>query len=438
MYSLKAYLTRNLLITLTCAMALLLYLLFQGIQILTQDFVASRLQHDADSLISALEPQADGTWSLSTDRLPNVYHRVNSGHYFAINIGEQLLRSRSLFDHIVSLPNLKIGEQQQATQYVGQEHWLMLSQTIVKNGQTITLWVTEDISSLEQTQLRFLGFAAVVVLLTIMILLFAQHLLLKRGFKPLEQMPDAIRQLRLQGQEIDTQHTPTEISPLIEEIERLMNQLGQRVQRSRNALGNLAHEMKRPLQGLQSYLDSLAPEQRREGSKVLADLHHIIERELKRTKIVGLSTPGRFTVLNDDLPPLIQVMQRIYPERKIDYRFDKALVIPFDRDDLLELLGNLLDNACKHARRQIQLCIEQTNTSNRSYLIEVSDDGEGVSDCDLTVITGRGIRLDESVQGHGLGLSICKDIVESYQGELSFTHSTLGGLKVSVILPQPH
>ncbi|MDH1468605.1 sensor histidine kinase [Shewanella sp. GD03713] len=438
MYSLKAYLTRNLLITLTCAMALLLYLLFQGIQILTQDFVASRLQHDADSLISALEPQADGTWALSTDRLPNVYHRVNSGHYFAIKIGEQQLRSRSLFDHNVSLPTLKVGEEQLATQYVGHHHWLMLSQAIVKNEQTIILWVTEDISSLEQTQLRFLGFAAVVVLLTIMILLFAQHLLLKRGFKPLEQMPDAIRQLRLQGQEIDTQHTPTEISPLIEEIERLMNQLGQRVQRSRNALGNLAHEMKRPLQGLQSYLDSLAPEQRREGSKVLADLHHIIERELKRTKIVGLSTPGRFTVLNDDLPPLIQVMQRIYPERQIDYQFDKSLVMPFDRDDLLELLGNLLDNACKHARHQIKLCIEQTHVSKRAYQIEVSDDGEGVSDSDLAVITERGIRLDESIQGHGLGLSICKDIVESYQGELSFTHSELGGLKVSVLLPQPH
>lgn len=208
MYSLKAYLTRNLLITLTCAMALLLYLLFQGIQILTQDFVASRLQHDTDSLISALEPQVDGTWSLNADRLPNVYHRVNSGHYFAIQIGEQQLRSRSLFDHAVTLPSLKVGEQQQATQYVGQEHWLMLSQTIVKNGQSIRLWVTEDISSLEQTQLRFLGFATTMVLLTILILLFAQHQLLKRGFKPLEKIPEAIRQMRLQGREIDTQQTP--------------------------------------------------------------------------------------------------------------------------------------------------------------------------------------------------------------------------------------
>ena len=76
MYSLKGYLTRNLLITLTFAMVLLLYFLYQGIQILTQDFVASRLQHDADSLISALNHNPDGTWALTTDRLPNVYHRV--------------------------------------------------------------------------------------------------------------------------------------------------------------------------------------------------------------------------------------------------------------------------------------------------------------------------------------------------------------------------
>ena len=110
MYSLKGYLTRNLLITLTFAMVLLLYFLYQGIQVLTQDFVASRLQHDADSLISALNHNPDGTWALTTDRLPNVYHRVNSGHYFAIQIGEQTLRSRSLFDHNVNMPKLIAGE----------------------------------------------------------------------------------------------------------------------------------------------------------------------------------------------------------------------------------------------------------------------------------------------------------------------------------------
>ena len=83
---------------------------------------------------------------------------------------------------------------------------------------------------------------------------------------------------------------PSEIIPLIEEIDRLVNQLGQRVQRSRNALGNLAHEMKRPLQGAAVLPRKPSTEQRSEGSKVLANLHHIIERELKRTKIVGLST----------------------------------------------------------------------------------------------------------------------------------------------------
>ncbi|MCB2382892.1 sensor histidine kinase [Shewanella sp. SR1] len=437
MYSLKGYLTRNLLITLTFAMVLLLYFLYQGIQILTQDFVASRLQHDADSLISALNNNPDGTWALTTNRLPNVYHRVNSGHYFAILIGEQTLRSRSLFDHNVNMPKLAAGEHQQATEFVGKEHWLMFSQGVIKDDQLVTLWVTEDISELEQTQVQFLAFASAAVLLTIVILLMAQYQLLKRGFKPLEQMPEAIRQMRTQGQEINSDQMPSEIIPLIEEIDRLVNQLGQRVQRSRNALGNLAHEMKRPLQGLQSYLESLPPEQRSVGSKVLANLHHIIERELKRTKIVGLSTPGRYTVLDDDLAPLIQVMQRIYPDRIIHSHYASGLVMPFDRDDLLELLGNLLDNACKHSRKNIEIRIVHQTAPTAGYGILVSDDGEGVSDAALSIIIERGIRLDESIQGHGLGLSICKDIVDSYQGELSFSHAKQGGLEASVFLPIP-
>lgn len=435
MYSLKGYLTRNLLITLTFTMVLLLYFLYQGIQILTQDFVASRLQHDADSLISALEQHPDTTWSLTSDRLPNVYHRVNSGHYFAIQIGTQTLRSRSLFDHEISIPALKAGQQQQASQFVGKEHWLIFSQAIIKNDQLVILWITEDISALEQTQVHFLAFASAAVLLTIIILLLAQNQLLKRGFRPLEQMPEAIRQMRTQGQEINPGNMPSEIVPLIEEIDRLVNQLGQRVQRSRNALGNLAHEMKRPLQGLQSYLESLPPEQRAQGSKVLSNLHHIIERELKRTKIVGLSMPGRFTVLDDDLAPLIQVMLRIYPQQIIQSHYDNGLVMPFDRDDLLELLGNLLDNACKHANKNIEIQIKQQSIPKAGYLIEVSDDGEGVSDAALSMIINRGVRLDESIQGHGLGLSICKDIVDSYQGELNFSHAKQGGLTVSVFLP---
>lgn len=435
MYSLKGYLTRNLLITLTFTMVLLLYFLYQGIQILTQDFVASRLQHDADSLISALEQHPDTTWSLTSDRLPNVYHRVNSGHYFAIQIGTQTLRSRSLFDHEISIPALKAGQQQQASKFVGKEHWLIFSQAIIKNDQLVILWITEDISALEQTQVHFLAFASAAVLLTIIILLLAQNQLLKRGFRPLEQMPEAIRQMRTQGQEINPSNMPSEIVPLIEEIDRLVNQLGQRVQRSRNALGNLAHEMKRPLQGLQSYLESLPPEQRAQGSKVLSNLHHIIERELKRTKIVGLSMPGRFTVLDDDLAPLIQVMLRIYPQQIIQSHYDNGLVMPFDRDDLLELLGNLLDNACKHANKNIEIQIKQQSIPKAGYLIEVSDDGEGVSDAALSMIINRGVRLDESIQGHGLGLSICKDIVDSYQGELNFSHAKQGGLTVSVFLP---
>ncbi|MGL4449432.1 MAG: ATP-binding protein, partial [Shewanella sp.] len=134
---------------------------------------------------------------------------------------------------------------------------------------------------------------------------------------------------------------------------------------------------------------------------------------------------------------LIQVMQRIYPGRTIQSQYHRHLVLPFDRDDILELLGNLLDNACKHARKHIELHISQQHHPRQGFSISIRDDGEGVSDAALTLIIERGIRLDESIQGHGLGLSICKDIVDSYQGELSFSRAKLGGLAAQVFLPAP-
>ena len=130
-------------------------------------------------------------------------------------------------------------------------------------------------------------------------------------------------------------------------------------------------------------------------------------------------------------------MQRIYPDRIIHSHYASGLVMPFDRDDLLELLGNLLDNACKHSRKNIEIRIVHQTAPTAGYGIIVSDDGEGVSDAALSIIIERGIRLDESIQGHGLGLSICKDIVDSYQGELSFSHAKQGGLEASVFLPIP-
>ena len=435
MYSLKRKLRRNLLITVAGAMAVLLTVLHLGIRQLTEDYVTSRLGHDADSLIAALVQDPDGQWRLQDERMSTVYQRVRSGHYYLVTVNQQLIRSRSLFDLEVKVPEFKLGQSRcSVVDYSASERWLACAQTIAKQGDRITIWVAEDIIPLQHEQREFMLFALVSVMTAILILLIAQYQILQRGFSQLERTREFIRQMHRGEKGIALQELPTEIQPLVDEINRLVEQLGERVKRSRTALGNLAHALKRPLQQLRSQLETQDCVQRRPGEEILQEIQSVLDRELKRARIVGVTTPGRRIQLDQDLPHLLKALRSIYPDKQIVTDCPADLVLPHDRDDLLELLGNLLDNACKFARSQVQLRFE---LFDQGWRILVEDDGAGVSPEALKIIAERGVRLDESVQGHGLGLSICRDIVTSYHGTISFDPADLGGLKVTVFLPEP-
>jgi signal transduction histidine kinase len=228
------------------------------------------------------------------------------------------------------------------------------------------------------------------------------------------------------------------VQPLAEEIDRLLSLLQQRVGRSRNALGNLAHEMKRPLQQLQLLAEQLDASHQIEQRDALSRLSRLVERELKRARIVGMSSPGRQLKLAEDLPPLLQILGQLYPQARIHAAYDQDAVLPQDHDDLLELLGNLLDNACKYAGGEIQLSIEayQHQDDQAGWQIQVRDQGPGIEPNQCKHLLQRGIRLDEhSAQGDGLGLAIVSDIVDSYHGSLELAANRPHGLSVVVTLP---
>ena len=414
-------------------MFILCTVLYLGIQRLTQDFVVSRLQHDADSIIAALYKQETGLWQIPQEKMSTVYNRVQSGHYYQVLASEQIIRSRSLFDIEIKLPKTAfITNQHYSMDASENEHWLVWIQNINKNGSKITLWIAEDITSIEHDLQQFMIFAVVSVILSIIAFLVMQYQILQRGFSELEHVRESIRSKRLGIDDVSLQQLPIEILPLVEEIDRLLLQLGQRVQRTRNALGNLAHELKRPLQHYQIQLETMEPKQRTIAESILRSIKDIVERELKRAKIVGMSAPGRYTKVNNDLPHLTKALMDIYPEKVIVTNYPENLILPFDRDDILELIGNLLDNACKFAEKNINIYFEQIESG---YQIVVEDDGDGVSEEQLKHIEIRGVRLDEKTEGQGLGLSICKEIIDSYTGTISFQKSKLGGLRITVLLP---
>lgn len=435
MPSLQKQLRRNMLITLSLMLAAMLALVDTGVRRLTHDYVASRLQHDAESIIAALEQTPDGQWQLDGSRLSALYQRVRSGHYFRVLGPDTDLRSRSLWDEAPAVPDIAIGSHQAALMAgIESEQWLTWTQAVQLENEILRVWVAEDISALQQTRRYYSLWAGAVVLLVILALMLAQHWILKKGFRQLDSVRDAIKALHAGDLGAFGKTMPQEVQPLLQEIDRLLQRLQQKVSRSRNALGNLAHEMKRPLQQLRLLGNDLPADNSRELLQTLNDITQLVERELKRARIVGVSSPGRQTVIREELPVLVELLQKIYPHctLRTDYRAD--LVLPQDRDDMLELLGNLLDNACKYGNGIVILSLAELPDGWR---IQVEDNGEGIPHAAREQILQRGVRLDESKAGSGLGLAICHDIVRSYEGTLAFESlEDSQGFLVTVELPK--
>jgi signal transduction histidine kinase len=228
---------------------------------------------------------------------------------------------------------------------------------------------------------------------------------------------------------------------LVREVNHLLRLLAEKLQRSRNAMGNLAHALKAPL----SLLTQLARQENvgaaEELKQHITTIRQLMDRELKRARLMGQGSPGVRFVPQDEMPVLVTMLQRMFTTdseqgakaKKLDIQWQAPdSTFMFDRDDMLELIGNLLDNACKWAKHKVNC---QVQGEERHLQLVVEDDGPGCSREEMSRLTTRGVRIDESAPGHGLGLAIVRDIVEAYGGELEMSHSaSLGGLRVFVKL----
>ncbi len=435
MNSIEQRIRTGLLIALLAVMSLLALLADYGVNRLSQSFVATRLQHDSDSLIQALYLNTKGAWQLDSQRLATVYQRVQSGHYFQVSTATQTLRSRSLWDQAPLVIALATGQVQIQQQFSGAEHWLIWQQGIELQGRPLTLWVAEDIAPFEQQWRSFAMMMYAVMVLAMILLVLLQRYLLQRSFSQLNAVQQAIRQLQ-QG-EIETLSTqaPREIQPLIYEINHLLERLQQRINRSRTAMGNLAHELNRRLQHLLLLRDTLPESSRPEYDQQLLQIRQLTERELKRARIAGSSHPGCRFRPTHDLPHMLRLLRQIYPHIQLKMNIATEITdeLPYDRDDMLELIGNLLDNGCKFGTAQVQLTLSLSHTR---FGLVIDDDGNGVSTQHCQQLTERGTRIDESIAGYGLGLSICQMIIDSYHGELQFSSDAeKPGFRVEASLP---
>ena len=440
MRSLQARLGTGLLLSLLGVFLVLWLIVSSAIRDVAQDYIATRLGHDSETLLANITFAQDGSAILDNARIDTIYHRPFSGHYYQIISPTKTLRSRSLWDDSLSVANQASGSTTRL-HVIGpqQQPLLLLASGYTKHGQAITIAVAEDLSAVESDvqafQYRF-GITALVMLLLLGVI---NIIMVRTGLHPLKHVRDEVRELEHGQRDQLSETVPKEIAPLVSEVNRLLQILNTRLQRSRNALGDLAHALKKPLtvlRQLQHDNDLAAqPALQQELATQTEAMQQIIEHVLRRARLAGEGHAGSHFDLTHDLPVLIEALQKMYRVKllQIDREVAPGLGIVADREDMLELLGNLLDNACKWAKHHIRIAIRK----DTQLFVTVEDDGPGIDADRIAELSQRGKRLDESVEGHGLGLAIVQDIVDQYHGNILYSRSqTLGGLQVMVTLPQ--
>lgn len=433
MRSLSRHLTISLAVSLVCFFLVQALLVGVEMRSLSEDTVHSRLEDDMEGILAVLSVKADASISIDWTHVPAIFMRPFSGHYFQIQLEKQKhpIRSRSLWDEdLPANPGIH-----RAVEGPENQQLLVFCRIYHFHGQEIVLSVAEDTSTLEANSLHFQKRLLAISLLALLMLLVIQVWVIRRGLKPLSGLREELQQLERGEKNKLEQPVPVEIKPLVDEVNHLLAVLQQRLERSRRAMGNLSHALKTPLTLVFQILEKRQGD--KESTQLLEQAQRMdehINRELSRARMAGQSSGGVWLQPEADLRDLAISLNSVYRQRvHIDLQMSGIREVFADREDMMELIGNLLDNACKWSKERVSLTVYQAS----GLYVDIEDDGPGMTPEAQTKVIGRGVRLDETKEGHGLGLAIVRDVVDAYDGRLEFGQSDkLGGLKVSIRLPK--
>lgn len=268
-------------------------------------------------------------------------------------------------------------------------------------------------------------------------LMAATGIYLVYGLRPLEAIRREVNAIRSGDRSRFPENVPSEVQPLSEEINALLDAQDRALERARNRAADLAHGLKTPLTALTGDIRRL----RERGEADIADdigeaveiMSRHVAREMARARIRSSGSRSIRIPLMETLKPLIETLRRTPNGERLDWQLaiPDDISIAMDRDDLIECMGNLLENAARYADSVI--LIEATSTA-ASLRLTIADDGQGLSDTQYDIIHERGRRLDES-GGAGLGLAIVHEIVDAYGAVITLDRSPLGGLRANIDFP---
>lgn len=403
------------------------------------------------ALLAAAEPGYDGELALP-DRLREPrFGRIGSGLYGELRDmeGEVLWRSRSALGLVIPdgvVPEL--GEQ------------LFARESLVDGTPLLTLslgvdWefdedafkpyvfkVAESLDSFNSQVARFrrqlFGWFAAVALT----MLLAFSFLLRGMMKPLRKIETEIGEIEGGSRVSLSSEFPTELTGVARNMNLLIDSERARSDRYRNTLDNLAHSLKTPLAAMRALLNDRKGKQFGDRfDEQIERMDEIVRYQLRKTAAsVADNLVLKPVLVEKEVARLIEGLRKVYHDKGPDFevRIESGMQFRGDTGDFLELAGNLLDNACKWCEQHVRITAVPSVGAlgiASGMVLTVSDDGPGIPQDAADALLQRGMRLDESTPGHGIGLAVVKDIARAYGGRLSINTSDLGGAEITVSIP---
>jgi two-component system, OmpR family, sensor histidine kinase PhoQ len=276
---------------------------------------------------------------------------------------------------------------------------------------------------------RWLGAAGV-------FLLIAQTAILRWGLRPLRRLSSALQAMQSGDTSNIAGRHPKELQRVVDNLNRVLEREQALRQRYRDSLANLAHSLKTPLAVLQSKLSQGTNEDelRQIANEQVARMNQVVTYQLQR----AVSSQQSGTIRRTRLEPLIQrllnALQKVYGDKHIKHHclLSPNSIVLGDEQDMMELLGNLIENAFKYGHSQVRI---SSSEGANYFILTIEDDGPGVPIAERTRILERGQRLDTNKPGQGIGLAVAAEILRSYAGHISIDSSELGGAKFIIQLP---
>ena len=432
------------------ALSALLTLAFIGFLIanLFERQVESRLRESLsqqlDQLAAHLIVKDDNTAGLDSDLSDPRYERPLSGLYWEVDEeGKTPLRSRSMWDqsfdlsenHVVTNFALTPINGPKGIELVGMSRAVSKRDKLdVKHHYLLT--VAEDTSVLATDHADLVRTLATALGLAFLAIVAAAAAQIYYGLKPLEAMRRDIERVRGGlSDHVETSGVPSEVMPLAEEINATLSLQRRNLERARRQAGDLAHGLKTPIAAIAGQADLLARSGQSENAEAvrghLRIMHRHVERELAKARAQGDgATIGSGVLPLAEIRFIIDILKKLPQDTVINYQVigPENIALAMNTEDFAEVMGNLIDNARKWAKSAV---IARVDVEGTHAFVSVEDDGLGISDDQQTRVLSRGVRLDEKVQGSGLGLSIVEALLENYGSKLELGRSGAGGLRAA-------